>query len=432
MSVGKRELYTFDVWTDEHSGEYFTGEVYVGGPLCFVRPVSNMTWEVTVPNPSYFKSQAPTEPIYVREEGRKDGRIRWGSTLNIQMYGTLTTSTFDGDLAVTYIANIEFSKLEESPIPQINGTEPVEHPKSYLRPEKVQKKKIKCELHQKVGGYYKGVVNILGQDLDISVLSHNFNKTWLLRLPLEYPGYFKGLLPSQAYEISHDEGLKGAKTLVVTFSGKVAKLGIEFDRPDANSYDYTYLADIEVEFEESLVDTKSSIPVRKGFGEEKCVVCAESLNDRTTLCQLQCLHVFHERCINTWKTYKKNSGLICPYRCDLTDPRCTLVKKNTVRVGGAGVKGSVYTVVRSSVGEPGGRYASKSGPAAAAKKAASKRFGTKRSVRVTIRETGTDREFTYDATRVKLSKPVIRKIGGVTVTREFRVKVVAVKAAKRS
>ncbi|KAG1654883.1 hypothetical protein FOA52_006527 [Chlamydomonas sp. UWO 241] len=80
-------------------------------------------------------------------------------------------------------------------------------------------------------------------------------------------------------------------------------------------------------------------------------------------------------------------------------------------------------VVRASSGKTGGRYASKSGPAAAAKKAASKRFGSKSSVRVTVRETGTDREFTYDAKRVKLPKPVVRKIRGITVTSEYRVDV---------
>ena len=88
-----------------------------------------------------------------------------------------------------------------------------------------------------------------------------------------------------------------------------------------------------------------------------------------------------------------------------------------------------YVVVRSSAGKPGGRYASRSGPAAAAKKAASKRFGGKSSVRVTVRETGTDREFTYDAKRVKLAKPVvIKSIAGVIVTSEYRVEVKAVSA----
>ena len=85
-------------------------------------------------------------------------------------------------------------------------------------------------------------------------------------------------------------------------------------------------------------------------------------------------------------------------------------------------------VTRSSAGKPGGRYASKSGPAAAAKKAASKRFGTKSKARVTVRELGSDREFTYDATRVKLPKPIVRKIGGKTVTSEYRVEVRSVSA----
>jgi len=85
---------------------------------------------------------------------------------------------------------------------------------------------------------------------------------------------------------------------------------------------------------------------------------------------------------------------------------------------------ATYTVVRSSVGAPGGRYVSKSGPAAAARKAASKRFGSGTSMRVTIRETSSDHEFTYDATRVKLPKPVVRTIAGVTVTSRHRVDVV--------
>jgi hypothetical protein len=82
-----------------------------------------------------------------------------------------------------------------------------------------------------------------------------------------------------------------------------------------------------------------------------------------------------------------------------------------------------YSVTKSSVGKPGGRYASKSGPAAAAKKAASKRFGKGTKLRLTVRELGSDREFTYDAARIKLAKPVVRKIKGVTITSEYRVDV---------
>jgi hypothetical protein len=89
-----------------------------------------------------------------------------------------------------------------------------------------------------------------------------------------------------------------------------------------------------------------------------------------------------------------------------------------------------YTVTKTSAGKPGGRYTSKSGPAAAAKKAASKRFGKGGSgnkLRLTVRETGTKSEFTYDATRIKLAKPVVRKIKGVTITSEYSVDVKAVK-----
>jgi len=90
----------------------------------------------------------------------------------------------------------------------------------------------------------------------------------------------------------------------------------------------------------------------------------------------------------------------------------------------AGVTVLDYTVVRTNAGDPGGRYTSKCGPAAAAKKAASKRFGRNRvRLNLTVRENGTDREFTYDATRVKLAVPVVRKIAGTTITSEYRVEV---------
>lgn len=84
-----------------------------------------------------------------------------------------------------------------------------------------------------------------------------------------------------------------------------------------------------------------------------------------------------------------------------------------------------YTVTASSVGGIGGRYTSGSGPAAAARKAASQRLrgatsGTNK-VRLTVRQLGSDREFKYEATRVKLAKPVVRKIKGVTVTSEYQV-----------
>ncbi len=84
-----------------------------------------------------------------------------------------------------------------------------------------------------------------------------------------------------------------------------------------------------------------------------------------------------------------------------------------------------FTVTRTSIGETGGRYASKSGPAAAAKKAASKRFGKSKSnqIRLTIRETGTADEFTYNAHRIKLDKPIVRKINGATITSKYRIEV---------
>ena len=91
-----------------------------------------------------------------------------------------------------------------------------------------------------------------------------------------------------------------------------------------------------------------------------------------------------------------------------------------------------YIVMASSIGKPGGRYASKSGPFAAAKKAASKRFGKdETSMKLTIRETGTKNEFTYDATRIKLDKPVVRKVGQTTIISEYKTDLKADRSAKK-
>jgi hypothetical protein len=109
----------------------------------------------------------------------------------------------------------------------------------------------------------------------------------------------------------------------------------------------------------------------------------------------------------------------------------TILNRVTLMEGGASSKSVIrhYVVVRTSLGKIGGRYASNSGPAAAAKKAASTRFGIKNKMRITVRQTGSDREFTYDATREKLAKPVVRRIAGVMVaTSEYRI---VVKAAKK-
>ena len=90
-----------------------------------------------------------------------------------------------------------------------------------------------------------------------------------------------------------------------------------------------------------------------------------------------------------------------------------------------------YTVMSTSLGEIGGRYASKSGPFAAAKKAANKRFsGDKTEMRLTIRETGTKNEFTYDAKRVQLSTPVVRKVGDTQITSKFKTDLKAVKKSE--
>lgn len=85
-----------------------------------------------------------------------------------------------------------------------------------------------------------------------------------------------------------------------------------------------------------------------------------------------------------------------------------------------------YTVVEGS-GEQG-RYSSKSGPAAAAKKAASRRFKSgQTSMSITLRQLGTDRTFSYTAKRTKLAKPFSSKIAGKTIVREWEVSVVAKK-----
>ena len=85
-----------------------------------------------------------------------------------------------------------------------------------------------------------------------------------------------------------------------------------------------------------------------------------------------------------------------------------------------------YTVVSGN--KEDGRYASKSGPAAAAKKAASRRFkGDQTTMSITIRQLGSDKTFSYTAKRTKLAKPFVSRLGGKTVTREWEVSVVAKK-----
>lgn len=85
-----------------------------------------------------------------------------------------------------------------------------------------------------------------------------------------------------------------------------------------------------------------------------------------------------------------------------------------------------YTVTKCSFGSPGGRYSSRQGPAAAARKAASQRFQSQTSskktkISLTIRQLGSDKEFSYEAKRVKLAKPVVRTINGQTVTSKYQI-----------
>lgn len=86
-----------------------------------------------------------------------------------------------------------------------------------------------------------------------------------------------------------------------------------------------------------------------------------------------------------------------------------------------------YVVVKSN-GKEEGVYKSKSGPSGAARKAARRMFtASTTKVRLTIRERGTQKTFTYDVARIKLPKPVIRKINGVEFKNEYTTKVKAVK-----
>lgn len=80
-----------------------------------------------------------------------------------------------------------------------------------------------------------------------------------------------------------------------------------------------------------------------------------------------------------------------------------------------------YVVVKASAGGTDGLYTSASGPAAAAKKAATKRFKKSAGAMITItmRQTGSDREFTYHVKRVKLAKPFVSKIAGKEIVRKY-------------
>ncbi len=88
-----------------------------------------------------------------------------------------------------------------------------------------------------------------------------------------------------------------------------------------------------------------------------------------------------------------------------------------------------YVVVRSSVGGTEGRYTSRSGPMAAARKAATKRFSAQHTkLTLTLRETGKAREFQYECERKKLPNPYVQMIAGKEVKREYMTVVKAVKA----
>lgn len=87
-----------------------------------------------------------------------------------------------------------------------------------------------------------------------------------------------------------------------------------------------------------------------------------------------------------------------------------------------------YTVVLES-GQEKGRYSSKSGPITAAKKAASRSFGRNNnsSLRIKIRQLGTKKVYEYIANRIKLDKPLTRKIGDSIISHKWVINVVASK-----
>lgn len=82
-----------------------------------------------------------------------------------------------------------------------------------------------------------------------------------------------------------------------------------------------------------------------------------------------------------------------------------------------------YTVTAASTGKLKGNYASKTGPASAAKKAASRRLPKTdgATMTLTVRELGSDKEFSYRATRKALKKPVVRVIKGVKIENKFEI-----------
>jgi hypothetical protein len=88
-----------------------------------------------------------------------------------------------------------------------------------------------------------------------------------------------------------------------------------------------------------------------------------------------------------------------------------------------------YVVVKTSHGGlEGGPYTSGQGPASAARKAARQRFTKANSkIRITVRATHGTREFTYNVTRVKLAKPVVRMIKGKEIVNNYEIKCVKAK-----
>lgn len=120
-----------------------------------------------------------------------------------------------------------------------------------------------------------------------------------------------------------------------------------------------------------------------------------------------------------------------------TGGKSTVTRLDTPHESNTKVDEKRYTVKTTTVGEPGGRYTSTTGPDVAARKAGAWRFSGQpaslTSIRLTIRETtrGSARAlFTYDVTREKLKTPYVHEIDGKQIVHEYEFHVKAVAQRK--
>jgi hypothetical protein len=108
------------------------------------------------------------------------------------------------------------------------------------------------------------------------------------------------------------------------------------------------------------------------------------------------------------------------------------ISQDVVHGGGRGasnqaVKKKYYVFVNKD-GSENGRYSSTNGPAAAAKKAATRRFTDRmRVLQVTVRETGTQKRFSYTATRTRLPQPLVRQFASGEVRTQYKIVLKAIK-----